>query len=112
MRVIPVDVTAFTIMLAMGPAAPVMEQDNRGKESQKANADGELMFQVPIVFGSADGPASVVTVKVAGSAPTVQVGAPVVITGLVGRVWEMGSRHGVSFSAKSIKPASGAGSKG
>ncbi|WP_018640608.1 hypothetical protein [Parafrankia elaeagni] len=110
MRVIPIDMAAFTVVLAMGPAAPVMEPDARGKQIQKANADGELMFQVPVVVGLVDGPASVITVKVAGAAPVVQVGAPVVITGLVGRAWEMGGRHGIAFSATSIRPASGPGS--
>ncbi|WP_018636051.1 hypothetical protein [Parafrankia elaeagni] len=109
MRVIPIDVAAFTVTLAMGPAAPVMEMD---KKSQRANTDGEALYQVPVAFGMSDGTASVVNVRVAGAAPTVQVGAPVVITGLVGRVWEMGGRHGISYSAASVRPAVGSPSKG
>lgn len=109
MRVIPIDLGAFTLTMAMGPAVPVMEMDGK---SQKANANGEALFQVPVAFGAADGTASVVTVRVAGAAPVVQVGAPVVISGLTGRVWEMGARHGILFSAASIRSAAaGPGSK-
>ncbi|CAI7977506.1 conserved hypothetical protein [Frankia sp. Hr75.2] len=109
MRVIPIDVSAFALTVAMGPAVPVMEQ---GGKNQRGNAAGEPLFQVPIAFGTPDGTASVVNVRVAGAAPTVQVGAPVVITGLVGRVWEMSGRHGISYSAVSVRPAGGSASKG
>ncbi|ETA04226.1 hypothetical protein E0F15_08865 [Frankia sp. B2] len=99
MRVIPVDVTAFSVVTAMGPAAPVIDRESG---SQRGNADGLPLWTVPVAVAMADGTAEVITVRIAGEAPTVQPGTPVRLTGLVGRSWQMQGRHGISYSAASI----------
>ncbi len=102
-RTIPVDVAAFGLMLVMKAPGPALDLDG----SPRKNADGVLLTDVEIAFGPLDGgPASVVRVRVAGEVDRrISPGTPVTITGLRGRSWEMGGRHGVAFSADMVKPA-------
>jgi hypothetical protein len=100
MRNIPVDVAALAAVTAMSEAVPYADLDG----AQKANRDGVPLWevQVAVVVGGA---ASVIRVKVAGSEPPkLRAGMPVALSGLSAMTWEIGDRHGLSFTAAAVRP--------
>jgi hypothetical protein len=101
MHSIPVDLSAVLATVAMSAAVPVLDE----AKQPKANRDGEPLFTVQVAVTLADGSASVLPVKVAGTPPVVHPGMAVELSGLAARSWEIGGRHGVSWSAASIRPA-------
>ena len=97
MRTLPIDTTAITF-LAAGPPRPVQDFDTK---QPKADANGEPLYAVQLVAMQPAG-ADVITVKVSGQ-PTVTVGAPVRVVGLVGLPWQNNGRAGVAFRAARIE---------
>src|SRR3954453_9143481 len=75
---IPVDMSGLTFMAA-APVRPVTDFDTR---QQKADENGELLYNLQVVWLDGDG-AQIITVKVAGD-PRVGQGALLEFDGLVG----------------------------
>ncbi|CAJ61578.1 putative regulatory protein [Frankia alni ACN14a] len=91
----------MTNVVAVSAAAPDVDLDGK----PKANRDG-LPVHVVQVAVTYNGDASLLKVKVAGEAPKVSVGTPVTLVGLTGTQWAMTDRHGISWSAREIRPVS------
>jgi len=104
MRSIPVDMTRVPVVIAMGPAEPVTDQDG----VQRKNQDKQLLFSVPVAVTVDDGNASVIRVRVAGEVPPVTAGMAVRLVDLVAAPWEIGGRHGLSYRARAVVPGGGA----
>jgi hypothetical protein len=73
----------------------------------KADSNGEPLYAVQLVAMQPAG-ADVITVKVPGQ-PTISVGAPVRVVGLIGLPWENNGRSGVAFRATRIEAVSQSG---
>ncbi|ONH29130.1 hypothetical protein [Pseudofrankia asymbiotica] len=100
MREIPVDPAAIVAAVVMGePEASMYQGEHR------ANRDGVPLWEVQVTVAVAGSGASTLRVKVAAaSAPRLTLGQPVSVVGLKALAWEMGSRHGLAFSAAEIRP--------
>jgi hypothetical protein len=96
-RTLPIDTTAITF-LASAPPTPVLHFQTK---EPKADANGEPLYAVQLVAMQPAG-ADVITVKVPGQ-PTLTVGAPVRVVGLVGLPWANDGRSGVAFRAARIE---------
>ncbi|MGW1935846.1 SCO3933 family regulatory protein [Streptomyces goshikiensis] len=112
MRMIPVDTTGATVMVAQPPQLKMRDQ----KTGQVAvdNESGSNLMTVDVLFVM-NGNAEVVSVTVAEPdiSGELAMGTPVALTGLVARPWENEfngqKRHGISFRAvavTSLAPAS------
>jgi hypothetical protein len=102
-RTLPIDTTAITF-LASAPPAPVLDFQTK---QPKADSNGEPLYAVQLVAMQPAG-ADVITVKVPGQ-PTIAVGAPVRVVGLIGLPWENNGRSGVAFRATRIEAVSQSG---
>src|SRR3954453_6152398 len=93
--------------MCAAPARPVTDFDTG---AQKADENGELLFNVQIVALDDEG-AQILQLKVPGD-PKVDQGTMLRIDGLVALPWSMGDRSGVAFRANRIQSlgANGAGS--
>ncbi|WP_232291689.1 hypothetical protein [Frankia sp. QA3] len=91
--------TLLTNVVAVSTATPDVDLDGK----PKANRDG-LPVHVVQVAVTYNGDASLLKVKVAGEPPKVSVGVPVALVGLTGTQWAMTDRHGISWSAREIRP--------
>ncbi|WP_322778279.1 hypothetical protein [Frankia sp. Cas4] len=110
LRVIPVDLNAFTAMSAMGQPVPVLDFET---QQPKANRDGEPVLVVNVAVAPKDGDPAVIPVRVTGRIdPRVDTLVPVTLVGLIATRWEMGNRHGVTFSAREIRPVTPPASAG
>jgi hypothetical protein len=104
MKAIPVDVAALSVSTALGRPVPLLDLDG----AQRANRDGVPLMVVEVAVVPRGGVASVIKVKIAGKVdPGVAENVPVVLSGLVATSWDMNGRHGVVFSAESIRPKTG-----
>ncbi|MCM3922247.1 hypothetical protein ND748_11335 [Frankia sp. AiPs1] len=101
MRVIPVNESLLTNVVAVSTATPDVDLDGK----PKANRDGLPVHVVQVAVTYED-TASLLKVKVAGEAPKVGVGMPVALVGLIGTQWAMADRHGISWSVREIRPLS------
>ena len=88
---LPIDTSALTFMCA-APARPVTDFETK---QHKADANGELLYNLQVVALDEWG-AEVIQIKVAGD-PKVGQGAMLKLDGLVATPWSMGERSGVSF---------------
>lgn len=102
---IPVDVSQLNF-IAAGPPEAVLDYNSK---QQRADADGQPLYTVRLVWLDPDG-ASVVKVRVAGSPKGVDQGVTVKLTGLVAYTWEMADdkdparmRKGMSYRAERIE---------
>ncbi|WP_327682072.1 SCO3933 family regulatory protein [Streptomyces sp. NBC_00467] len=110
MRVIPVDMTGVTVMVAQPP-----QQKMKDKQNGVIAVDTETkkpLMAVDVLFVG-NGNAEVVTVTVieddiSGDLVT---GTPVALTGLMARPWENEfngqKRHGISFRAAAVTSLAG-----
>jgi hypothetical protein len=96
--------TRVPVVIAMGPAEPVTDQDG----VQRKNQDKQPLFSVPVAVTVDDGNASVIRVRVAGEVPPVTAGMAVRLVDLVAAPWEIGGRHGLSYRARAVVPGGGA----
>lgn len=94
---LPIDTSGMTFMAA-AEARPVTDFETR---LQKADENGELLFNLQVVALDSDG-AQILTVKVAGD-PQVAQGAMLALDGLVAIPWSMNDRSGVAFRASAIR---------
>ena len=97
---LPID-TSNTMIVA-GSVEPVMDFDTK---RQRADQNGEPLWSVELVSFCEDG-TQVWSARVAGEPAGLAVGQPVKVRGLVAHTWEMEGRHGISFRAASVQPAS------
>ncbi|MGW2558159.1 SCO3933 family regulatory protein [Streptomyces sp. NPDC001514] len=110
MRVIPVDMSGVTAMVAQPPRRKMKDKKN-GVMAVDAETGVPLMI-VDVLF-VANGNAEVVTVAVAEGdiSGELTTGTPVALTGLVARPWENEingkQRHGISFRAAAVTSLAG-----
>jgi len=102
---LPID-TSNTMIVA-GTVEPVIDFDTK---RQRADQNGEPLWSVELVSFCEDG-TQVWSTRVVGAAPGFLPGQPVKVRGLVAQTWEMEGRHGISFRAASVEPASGSAGK-
>ncbi len=100
---LPIDTSGMTFMCA-APARPVTDFDTG---QQKADGNGELLFNLQVVALDADG-AQILLLKVPGD-PKVGQGALLKLEGLVAMPWSMGDRSGVAFRANRVESIGVAG---
>ncbi|OKI29499.1 hypothetical protein A6A28_09420 [Streptomyces sp. CB03578] len=112
MRMIPVDTTGATVMVAQPPQLKM--RDKKTGQVAVDNESGSNLMTVDVLFVM-NGNAEVVSVTVAEPdiSGELAMGTPVALTGLVARPWENEfngqKRHGISFRAvavTSLAPAS------
>lgn len=94
---LPIDTSALTFMCA-APARPVTDFETK---QHKADANGELLYNLQVVALDEWG-AEVITLKVAGD-PSVGQGAMLKLHALVATPWSMGERSGVSFRVDRVE---------
>ncbi|MFD4720040.1 hypothetical protein ACFWOY_07770 [Streptomyces sp. NPDC058423] len=110
MRVIPVDMSGVTAMVAQ-PPQPKMKDRKNGVIAVDAETGGSLMT-VDVLF-VANGNADLVTVTVAEAdlSGELATGTPVALTGLVARPWENEfdgkKKHGITFRAAAVTALAG-----
>lgn len=95
-----VDVSRYTFFVASDPE-PVLDRDT---QAQKVNKSGQQMFRLQTV-ARADNRSEIWSIKVPGKPPTLAIGTPVRITGLIASSWSIGDRSDVAFSADKIESA-------
>ncbi len=96
---LPIDTTAVT--LVAGKVEPVMDFETK---RPKADQNGEPIYAVDLVALGPEGP-QIWPVKVSGEPKGVVVGQPVRVADLVAVPWSMEDRHGISFRAGTVGPA-------
>ena len=101
---LPIDTAGMTFLCAIAPA-PVLDPQSRRQRADKRT--GELQWAVQLVALTAEG-AEILRVLIADECRGVVAGAPVRVSGLVANSWEMEDRHGISFRAVRIEPATSA----
>ncbi|MER7661920.1 hypothetical protein [Streptomyces sp. NPDC096193] len=110
MRVIPVDMTGVTVMVAQPP-----QQKMKDKQNGVIAVDTETkkpLMTVDVLFVG-NGNAEVVTVTVIEDdiSGELAMGTPVALTGLMARPWENEfngqKRHGISFRAAAVTSLAG-----
>jgi hypothetical protein len=103
---IPVDTTNLTFVCIAPPQPKIT---NRETGEVKVDSEGRTVYQVGLSVANEAGRIDLVTVNVPGD-PEVQVGQIVTVSGLIARPWEQvikgQKRHGVSFGASAVLPAS------
>ena len=100
---LPIDTSGMTFMCA-APARPVTDFETG---QPKADANGELLFNLQVVALDEDG-AQIISVKVPGD-PKVGQGAMLGLEGLVAMPWSMNDRSGVAFRATGVESRGVAG---
>lgn len=110
MRMIPVDLSGLTVMVAQ-PPQPKMKDRKNGLMAVDAET-GKSLMTVDVLFVG-NGNAEVVTVVVieddiSGDLAT---GTPVAVTGLIARPWENEfngqKKHGITFRAAAVTSLAG-----
>jgi hypothetical protein len=101
-----VDTNGVTFRAA-GDPAPVVK-DRKTGELATDQKTGLTMYSVELLVKAPDNRAEVWTVKLVGPPEDVHDGDLVTVIGLVGQDWENGNRHGISWRATDILPASAA----
>lgn len=103
-----VDTNGVKFRAASDPA-PVVK-DRKTGELATDRQTGETMFSVDLLVKAPESKAEVWTVKVAGRPEGVEDGMVVELLALVGQDWEVGDRHGISWRADAIVPATNSNS--
>jgi hypothetical protein len=93
MREIPVD--GGEILAAVVMSDPIRATTFEGGE--RNTRDGVALWELHVTVTVRDAGASVLLLRVLGQLVT--------LAGLRGRVWEMGGRHGISWTATGVTPA-------
>jgi hypothetical protein len=103
---IPVDTTKLTFVCVASPQPKIT---NRETGEVKVDREGRTVYQVGLSVSNEAGRIDLVQVNVPGE-PGVQVGQIVTVPDLIARPWEQviggQKRHGVSFGASTVLPAS------
>jgi hypothetical protein len=105
---IPVDTSRLTFVCVAPPQPKVT---NKETGEVKVDREGRTVFQVGLSVSNEAGRIDLVTVNMPGD-PGVQVGQIVTVSDLIARPWEQviggQKRHGISFGASTVLPASAA----
>lgn len=108
MRMIPVDTSQLSFLVG-AEAEPKMDRENKTQRTD--NNTGEMLFVVNLgVLLPGNQPMSSIQVTVAGKAPEVTKGTQVVPVELEAIPWNQGTRSGVAYRAKDIKPVTASAS--
>ena len=105
MRVIPVDVSAATLLVTKLPEVKV--KDRQTGEVAVDPATNQRLMVLELVFIAQGGSDMIkVTVPEAGIGEGLAMGAPVILSGLVARPWESEfggrMRHGIAYRADAV----------
>lgn len=105
---IPVDTTRLTFVCVAPPQPKITNQETG---EVKVDREGRTVFQVGLSVSNEAGRIDLVTVNVPGD-PGVNVGQIVTVPDLIARPWEQvfggQKRHGISFGASTVLPATSA----
>lgn len=101
MRTIPVDTNAMTLLIG-GVIQPATNSDG----TQRLNAAGKALFQVPVVVVTDGANADTIVVRVPGPVAHIEPLTPVKFVGLVARPWSIDGRSGVAFAANALQATS------
>lgn len=103
---IPVDTSGLTFV-CIAPSRPKITNQETGEV--KVDREGRTVYQVGLSVANQAGRVDLVTVNVPGE-PSVQVGQIVTVNELIARPWQQvingERRHGISFAASAVLPAS------
>ncbi|GAA2657630.1 hypothetical protein GCM10010400_14010 [Streptomyces aculeolatus] len=103
MQSIPVDTSRLGVLRCA--VAPEAKLSNYDTGEIKKDRDGNTVYTVGVMVRQDGRRASVIEVAVPGEPKGVTEGAELRLTGLVAFSWQMGDRHGISFRADAITPA-------
>jgi hypothetical protein len=101
---IPVDTNRLQFTCVKAPRPRLVNQDTGEIKKDK---DGQIIYEVVLLVEDEAGRIELLKVGLSGESP-IAPGHEVTPVGLVGYVWEMGQRWGISYRATSFAPA-GAG---
>ncbi|MGV0097362.1 SCO3933 family regulatory protein [Streptomyces californicus] len=115
MRVIPVDVSAATLLVTKLPEVKVKDRQT-GEVAVDPTTNQRLMV-LELVFIAQGGSDMIkVTVPEPGIGEGLVMGAPVILSGLVARPWESEfggrMRHGIAYRADAVMVNAGAPARG
>ncbi|WP_418957571.1 hypothetical protein [Streptomyces tritici] len=103
MRLIPVDTSAATVMVAQ-PPTPKIANRQTGEVATDRETGVRLMV-VNVMFAANDNVELLaVAVPETGISGDLVMGTPVALTGLVARPWERDGRYGIAFRAVAVTP--------
>ncbi|GAA2959204.1 hypothetical protein [Streptomyces enissocaesilis] len=105
MRMIPVDTSTASVMVAKPPQIKV--KDRRTGEIAMDAESGAKLMTVDVMFAANDEVEILsVTVPESGISGELMMGTPVAVTGLIARPWENEfngqKRHGIAFRAVAV----------
>ncbi|AUH41256.1 SCO3933 family regulatory protein [Streptomyces sp. CMB-StM0423] len=110
MQSIPVDTGRLGVLrCAIAPEAKIVNPDTKEVRKDK---DGNTVYTVAVTVRQDARRISVIEIAVAGEPKGIEEGQVLKVTGLTAFAWQMGDRHGISFRADTITPASGPPVKG
>ncbi|GAA3181763.1 hypothetical protein JYK22_31045 [Nonomuraea sp. RK-328] len=98
---IPVDTGKLTITCVKAPRPRVLNKDTGEIKTDK---NGNTVYEVTVSVEDEFGRIELVKIGITGE-PPITAGDPVNAVGLVGYVWEMSGRWGISYRASALLPA-------
>lgn len=106
MRVLPIDVSAFSQVLCVGVRPKMFRETADSEPRQRTGSDGVTpQWTAEILFrGDEDQKSDLEEVTLTQTSKP-EIDGPIEFTGLVGVSWTMGDRHGIAFRADSISKA-------
>jgi hypothetical protein len=97
---LPIDTTPLRFLLTGEPTA-VLDYETR---LPRTDSDGQPLLRVPVVVtGTGEKRAPAVEVTVPGPVPQVELGSPIVFTGLALRTWSVRGNDGRERSGTSLR---------
>ena len=104
---LPIDTSSIRFTCTRTPERRTMRDTGQPRIDRET---GKELWQVQVMALTANG-AEILAITVAGE-PTVSVGQPVTVEGLVGLPWAQGDRAGIAYRAAAIRPAGATKSAG
>ncbi|MFD2348691.1 hypothetical protein ACFSTC_03685 [Nonomuraea ferruginea] len=97
---IPVDTNKLTITCVKAPRPRVL---NRDTGEIKTDKNGNTVYEVTVSVEDETGRIELVKIGITGE-PPIKVGDPVNAVGLLGYVWEIAGKWGISYRATALLP--------
>jgi hypothetical protein len=97
---IPVDTAKLTITCVKAPRPRVL---NRDTGEIKTDKDGNTVYEATVSVEDESGRIELVKIATTGE-PPIKAGDPVSAVGMVGYVWEIAGRWGISYRASALLP--------
>ncbi|MEV0150362.1 MULTISPECIES: hypothetical protein [unclassified Nonomuraea] len=97
---IPVDTSKLTITCVKAPRPRVLNKDTGEIKTDK---NGNTVYEVTVSVEDEFGRIELVKIGITGE-PPISAGDPVNAVGLVGYVWEIAGRWGISYRASALLP--------